>query len=124
MTKIPLTNSEWKLMALLWRNSPLTMRNLQDALFEETGWCKFTIISFLKQMISKGTVSVDDSGPVKRYSPLLDEKQTVRQETRTMLSKLYDGSLSLMMSRMVEQKELSNAEIDELMDILQRGKEG
>jgi BlaI family penicillinase repressor len=123
MSKLPLANNEWKIMNLLWRQSPQTMRNLHDALFEETGWSKFTIISFLKRMIAKGAIVVDETESVKRYSPLLNEKQTVRQETRNMLNKLYDGSLSLMLTNLVEQNELSDAEISELMEILKHGKE-
>lgn len=122
MNKITLTDSEWKIMTLLWQKSPLTMRNIQDALYDETGWSKHTIISFLKRMLTKEAIAVEDGQPAKLYRPLLDEQQTIRQETQSMLSKLYQGDFGLMMSRLVEEKEFSDREIDEMMEILRQGK--
>jgi len=124
LKKPTLTDSEWKIMKLLWRQSPLTMRNIEDSLKAETGWSKHTIISFLKRMLAKGAISAEDAKPAKLYYPLWKEQQVVDRETRSMLGKLYDGRLSLMVSNLISQQELSEEEINELMEILRHGKGG
>ena len=123
MKKPTLTDSEWKIMKLLWRQSPLTMRNIEDSLKAETGWSKHTVISFLKRMQEKGAVAAEDAKPAKLYYPLWKEQQMIDRETRSMLGKLYDGQLSLMVSNLISQQELSEDEINELVEILRQGKE-
>ena len=122
LKKSTLTDSEWKIMKLLWRQSPLTMRNIEDSLKTETGWSKHTIISFLKRMLAKGAISAKDAKPVKLYYQIWKEQQMIDRETRSMLGKLYDGQLSLMVSNLISQQELSEEEINELMEILRQGK--
>ena len=45
-----LSDGEWKIIQLLWKESPQTIIQLTKALDEETGWTKHTVISYLKRM--------------------------------------------------------------------------
>ena len=86
--KIKLAETEWKIMLLLWKQSPLSCRQIEDRLKEETGWTRHTIISFLKRMIAKEAVRMEESSPVRLYYPLLDREEAVLDETRSFIAKL------------------------------------
>ncbi len=118
--KIDLSNSEWKLMRRLWDRSPSTITELTAALREETGWSKHTVITMLSRLESKGAVRHEEGGRAKRYFPVLRREDAARDETESFLSKVYGGSLGLMMSAMVESRRLSESDIAELSAILDR----
>ncbi|MCI9332119.1 MAG: BlaI/MecI/CopY family transcriptional regulator [Oscillibacter sp.] len=115
-----LSNSEWKLMRRLWDHSPSTITELTAALREETGWSKHTIITMLSRLEAKGAVRHQEGGRAKRYFPALRREDAVQNETESFLSKVYGGSLGLMMSAMVESRRLTEADIAELSAILDK----
>ena len=117
---INLSDSEWKLMNHLWKSPPKTITELTAALREETGWSKNTIITMLSRLEAKGAVRHEAGLRAKRYFPCLRREDAAREETESFLSKVYGGSLGLMMSAMVESRQLSEADIAELAAILDK----
>ena len=118
--KTPLTEAEWKIMLTLWEHSPRTMMEITRALEPDTGWTKFTVTTMLKRMLQKGTVTMDESGAVRTYSPAVEKDKVAREQTQTLLSRLFSGKASLLVSNMVEQGEMEESEIREIMEILRK----
>ena len=117
---INLSDSEWKLMNRLWEQSPRTLPELTAAGRAETGWSKNTVITVPSRLEAKGAVTHDEGGRAKRYAPLLRREDAARAETENFLSKVYGGSLGLMMSAMTQSKSLTEEDIAELSAILER----
>ena len=113
-----LSENEWYIMQILWENSSATLRELCDALSESKGWTKHAISSFLKRMQEKGAISVDESGKVKRYLPLWDKEETILEETHSIMDRVYQGNLLLMVSNAVKEQKLSKTELEELKKML------
>ena len=106
--KIDLSNSEWKLMNRLWEQSPRTITELTAAVREETGWSKNTVITMLSRLEAKGAVTHDEGGRAKRYFPAVAREDAALAETESFLSKVYGGSLGLMVSSLVDSRSLTN----------------
>ena len=122
--KINLSDGEWKLMRHLWDHAPRTITELTAALREETGWSKNTVITMLSRLEAKGALRHEE-GKAKRYFPALRREDAAQAETESFLSKVYGGSLGLMMSAMVESRKLTEEDIAELSAILDKaGGEG
>ena len=122
--KINLSDSEWKLMRYLWDRAPRTITELTAAAREETGWSKNTIITMLSRLEAKEAVRHEAGLRAKRYFPSLRREDAAREETENFLSKVYGGSLGLMMSAMVESRQLTEADIAELSAILEKAGDG
>lgn len=120
---IQLSEAELKIMQVLWDKSPQTMAQITQSLYEETAWSKNTVITLLKRMIAKGTVSVDESAFPKTYTPLVERRAMEKQETKSLLKRLFRGSSTLLMSNMVEVGNPSDEELDEMIAYLQKKKE-
>ena len=118
--KIHLSDGEWKLMDRLWEDGPATITQLTHALEGETGWSKHTIITMLSRLEAKGAVTYEEGKRAKLYSPLIMREDAARAETESFLSKVYGGSLGLMMNAMVESRSLTEADIAELSAILEK----
>lgn len=118
-----LSDGEWKIIQLLWKESPQTIIQLTKALDEETGWTKHTVISYLKRMEEKGAVRYQTEGRTKQFYPLIEERDAELQETQYFLDKVFGGRLGLLLHTMVQQQSFSEDEIEELQNILDQAKQ-
>lgn len=115
---VNLSDSEWKIISLLWEDAPRTITKMVAALKDETNWTKSTVITFLNRMEVKGALYYKDEGRAREYYPSVKREEIAMEETESFLSRVFKGSLGLMMNTMVNQKALSREEIDELYEIL------
>ncbi len=114
------TEAEWKIMEVLWDSAPRTMSEITKALEPTTGWTRHTVITLLKRMQEKGTVAVDESGDVKRYTPLMTQEEASTQQTKKFLSHVFSGKASLLINHLVDSGEITLKEMDELMDMMRK----
>ena len=117
---INLSDSEWKLMNCLWDRAPMTITELTAALRAETGWSKNTVITMLSRLEAKGAVCHQAGPRAKRYSPAVAREDAALTETENFLTKVYGGSLGLMVSSLVDSHTLTQADLAELSAILER----
>jgi len=74
-------------------------------------------------MQEKGSVSVDETGPVKTYSPLLTQEEASTQQTKKLLSHVFSGKASLLVQNLVDTGEISLDEMEDILSLLkQEGK--
>ena len=69
-------------------------------------------------LIAKGAVTMDDSGKFQTYSASVAYADVEPEETESFLSKVYGGSVGMMVSNLVDRGALSEQEIQELKAIL------
>ena len=120
--KVHLSDGEWKLMNKLWDASPRTITELTAALRGDTGWSKNTVITMLSRLEGKGAVYYEEGVRAKQYHPAVTRREAIREESETVLDKV--GSVGLLMSAMVESRRLTERDLAELSEILERAKEG
>lgn len=120
---INLTAAEWHLMECLWESAPRSGREAIDYMSKSVGWTRSTTLTMLRRMTEKGLIRCEDSEGLKVYFPLIEREQAAMRETEDFLSRVYHGSLSMMLSAMTQKAELSRSEIDELYDILKKAEE-
>ena len=114
------TEAEWKIMEVLWDAAPRSMGEITKTLESITGWTRHTVITLLKRMQEKGSVAVDESGPVKTYTPLISREEASASQTKKLLSSVFDGKASLLISNLVDSGEISLREMQTLLDIMRR----
>ncbi|MGE5579910.1 MAG: BlaI/MecI/CopY family transcriptional regulator [Bacillota bacterium] len=119
-SEISMPNSEWIIMELLWDKAPMTVTQIAKAMEEETGWTKSTTKTLVRRMAAKGLLCLQEGEKAREYYPAIPRSEAVVAETESLLARLYNGSLGLMVNTLVEQKNLSRSEIEELRAILNR----
>ena len=92
-----LTGAEWRVMECLWNRAPQTGREITETLERSVGWSRSTCLTLLRR---------------------LEEKQAVAAKAEE------GGSLSLMVSTLTKKQALSQKEIEELQEVLNRLEEG
>ena len=119
-SSVSLTAAEWNLMECLWDDSPRTGREATQYMKDAVGWTRSTTLTMLRRMTDKGLIKCGESGGMKVYSPLIRREDAALKETADFLSRVYKGSVSMLMSAITRGQELSRQEIDELYDILRQ----
>ena len=114
-----LTQAEWSVMECLWEAGPLTGREVTRRMEKSCGWSRSTTLTLLGRLEAKGAVAgaPEEKGP-KVFRPLLGREDAALEETRDFLGRVYQGSLSLMVSALTKKQALSREELDELYELL------
>lgn len=116
------THSEWQVMEVLWQ-APKTLMELVAILGQHIGWSKSTITTMIRRMTDKGLITYDTDGRTKTFRAAVTREDVVTRETESLLHRAYRGSVGLMLSNLVEHKELKKEDIDELYAILKEAEE-
>jgi predicted transcriptional regulator len=114
--EIRLHEGELNVMELLWSNKALAAKDISKIIKEYIGWEKNTTYTVIKRLIEKGAVKREEPGFICRAAI---SKRTVQNiETKALLNKLYNGSLSTFLNEYLKNQELSRSEIMELERIV------
>lgn len=117
---IHLTSTEWAVLNCLWEKSPQATMELVASLKQTSGWTKGTTTTVLRRMSEKGLITCVQGEKTRLYSPAVNRESAALQETRNFLSRVYGGSVGLMLSAMARHEELNQEEIDQLYEILKQ----
>lgn len=115
-----LSGAEWNLMESLWEYSPKVGSQIVSDMAARTGWSRSTTLTMLRRMTEKGLIACEDSGQMKTYAPLIEREEAVRKETESFLNRVYNGSISLLVSGFVDRQKLTEQEIAELRQLLEK----
>ncbi|MBQ9198211.1 MAG: BlaI/MecI/CopY family transcriptional regulator [Clostridia bacterium] len=121
---IQCTDAEWKILEVLWDQSPRTIAEITKTLEPSTGWTRHTVITLLKRMEEKGTVKVDESGPAKTYTPAVSQDAASTEQTRKFLSHVFRGDASLLINHLVSSGDLTVEDMQEIIDAMKKAPRG
>ena len=114
-----LTPAEWHVMECLWENDPCTARQAVEYLNQKAGWARSTTLTLLRRMTEKEQIRCDTDGPVMTDSPAITREEAALDQTQSFLDRVYQGSISMMLSAFTRKQPLSDREIKELYGILE-----
>lgn len=119
MNKIKLTEAEWRIMTALWKEK-MTITQLTAYFKDDTGWSKNVIINFLKKMKAKNAVDYIQEPNVKVFYPLITHEEASLTEAQSFLDKIFKGSIGMLVNSLVDNNALSDDDISELKEIINR----
>lgn len=115
-----LTAGEWEIYECLWEDSPLTLAQIRRRHVERTGQSTSTAETVLSRMAKKGLVRVEQGRKAKLFYPLFPREEAVMEETHSFVKKMYHGNPLSMVNAMVDSGELSDKDIAELYQLLEK----
>lgn len=120
MKQIDLTPAEWHVMECLWKCAPRTGREVTESMAALMGWSRSTTLTLLKRLTDKGIVLCDTAAAKNTFSPAVRREDAALAETETFLDRVYQGSLSMMVSAMTRRQAVTKEELDELYALLRQ----
>lgn len=119
MSKYQISDSEWIVMRVIWEYERITANEIIDKLTPEMDWAPKTIKTMLNRLVSKDILGYTKEGRSYTYYPLVSSSETIKEENKTFIEKVYKGNFSSMLASFVEQNEFSDEEIEEFKRILE-----
>jgi len=115
-----LTDAEAQVMAVLWRLQRASVGEVVSAMSETRQVTYSTIQTILRILETKGYVTHDKVARAFFYQPVVDERQARRRALRHLVSRLFDGSPSLLVLNILEDEEIEPAEREQLKKLIER----
>ncbi len=115
-----ISNSEWKIMKILWQTSKLTLRQIYEKTGAAEGWSYTTVRTLVTRLVEKEAVAADKSGANFKYYPLLSENECKNSEVKNFIDKVFDGKKSTLMVSLTKDSKLTEEETKTLMSLIEK----
>lgn len=119
---ISISESEWTVMKAVWSDPPRTLPEILESL-RHTAWSTTTIQTYLARLVKKGVLTTRRQGRGYLYAPAVAEDECRIAQGKEFLQRVYDGSLSQMVSSFVKSGSLSAEELSELRKMIAKQEE-
>ena len=111
-----LFDSELKVMEPLWEDGPQSAGELAKRLAASCGWNRNTTYTVIRKLVDKGAVARSEPGFL--CTALVTREEVRRQETDSLISRLFGGSRTQFLSAFLSEKDLTPAEADQLRELI------
>jgi predicted transcriptional regulator len=114
-----LTDAEARIMAVLWQKDAATVADVVRALSTKRPVTYSTVQTLLRILEAKGYVAHEKIARAFLYRPLVDERQARRRALRHLVSRLFEGSPSLLVLNVLDDEELDPAELQRVKQLIE-----
>ena len=120
-----LSEAEWEVMDGIWHlNRQVTVRDVVDYLYPNGEKAYTTVQTIMNILFEKGVLNRQKIGPVNVYKSALSREDAAQDETRTLVSRMFEGSFGALATYLVDSGELSQKELDELRALIEAREKG
>ena len=114
MADMQLGDRELEVMTWLWANGSGTVTEVKDGLTDALAYT--TVLTILRNLEAKGFLRRKDEGRAHRYFPRVQQKAARRRALRRLIDTLFLGSPQALLSHLVDEHDLSPAELRRIAD--------
>lgn len=113
-----LTENEFEVMQVLWAQAPLRISDILDCLQRSPKPAYTSLLTLVQTMEKKGYVKHQKKGKAYAYLPVLQQKKFLISEVKRIAKRLFGGSPGKLVLNLVENEQLSEAEVTALKQLL------
>lgn len=117
MKKLP--DAELELMMIIWEaEEPISRLEITEKLGDSRDVVPSTTLSLLSRLEERGFVAREKRGKINYYSPLVEKEPYLKETGKSILKKMFGGSLSNFAAALYMGEELSDNDIEELQQFI------
>lgn len=113
-----ISDAEWDVIKVIWDGGPQTAGQIVSALDGQKNWRPRTVKTLLARLVKKGAVKSVVEDKKYLYRAVLTRQQAARRETRSFLSRVFDGALLPAVVAFLKESDLSPDDVQHLKQIL------
>ena len=116
--KYKITDAELEIMQEIWENKEISLEQIVENLSKKSkeNKNKNTIKTLLYRLSEKECIkSKKIDGKSVVYIPKITEKEYQKRSSKNFLQKIYHGSVKELLLNFIEEKEMTEKDIEELM---------
>ena len=108
--------SEYRFACIVWGKEPVSVKELIGVCNEELEWKRTTTYTVLKRLCERGILKNEDGVVTSLYT----KEQIQYSESRQFLDKTFEGSLPGFLAAFLKGKKISDKELKELRQMLDK----
>jgi predicted transcriptional regulator len=117
--KTRLTPVEWEIMEAIWaQKSAPSVREVLEHAFPKGEKAYTTVQTIMNTLVRKGVLRCRKTGLVNFYQPTRTRDTMVKTEMRSMVSRIFGGSVPALANSLLSLDKLELAEIEQLKILL------
>lgn len=117
--KIKLTPAEWEIMNTIWElGGETSVRDVLENTFPNGEKAYTTIQAFMNILEKKKLLKRRKIGLVNFYSPLRKREEVIKAEMSTMLTRMFNGSITALASSLLSMDDVTIEEIENLKQMI------
>jgi BlaI family transcriptional regulator, penicillinase repressor len=113
-----LTPLELKVMQMLWKLEKAFVKDLLEHWQESPKPAYNTISTIVRILQEKSFITHKAYGRTHEYAPAISRETYQKQFLRNTLEKVFEGSLTSLMSTLVDDEKIEASELDEIKKML------
>jgi predicted transcriptional regulator len=111
-----------RILQVLWEKHEATVTDVHQALADERALAYTTVATMLRKMEARGLVAHKAEGRTFIYHAKVEEDEVSRGMADHLLERLFEGSLSDMVSHLLQSREVSREELSKLEKLISERK--
>jgi len=114
-----LTDAEARVMSVLWQRHTASVAEVVAALKKKHAVSYSTVQTILRILEEKGYVTHEKVARAFIYRPRVDERQARRRALRHLMTRLFNGSPSLLVLNVLEDEQIEAGELNRLKKFIE-----
>jgi predicted transcriptional regulator len=114
-----LTDAEARVMDVLWQKKTATVADVVAGLKKKRAVTYSTAQTMLRILETKGYVAHDKVARAFIFRPLVDANQARRRALRHLVSRLFEGSPSLLVLNVLDDEDIDPAELQQMKRLIE-----
>lgn len=114
----PISPGETEVLKALWQIEKGSVGEIFAAVSPELKMDYTTVQTYVRRLEAKGYITSKRVGRNKRYCSAVRRSQVLGEAINDFVERLFDGDFLPMVKHLVDNREISQAEIDDLMQIV------
>ena len=118
MSELRMGAIESRFADMIWQNEPVTSPELVKLAAKELDWKKSTTYTVLKRLCERGIFQNSDG----TVTSLISRKDFYAMQSEKFVEETFSGSLPAFLAAFTTRKKLSEAEINELQELINQSR--
>ena len=116
----PLTATELEMMNVIWRIAPCSVHQVVEALQPQRQLAYTSVSTIVRILEQKGYVRSEKEGRGHLYEPTVAKEAYQATSLNRLLKNEFDGAPSLLVQRLLDSEQLSDAELERIRALLRK----
>lgn len=114
-----ISEAEWIAMEVVWQYGPAPASELIEHLKDCSTWHSNTIRTMLDRLAKKGVLKSKNQNGVRVYSARIGRDQCVRQESRSLINRIFGGNPKQAIIHLLDEVDLTPDQYESLCRMLE-----
>jgi len=118
MTNHGISETQWRVMEIVWERGSVTAAEVIDVLLPQTEWNHQTVRTLLARLVQKGVLQAEPVRNYYVYTPLVSREESVREEGESFVNRVFGGNADELLVHFVREGKIHRDTLQKLQSLI------